>query len=436
MGYPCANTTTPTRVILEFKKIICDFFWNDKRGKVAYNVLIQDIEDGGLKLPDLTTRIRTSHLYWIKHFWDHPDSTMSTILEHALNLGNVHQLLECKMNLAPKIDPNYTFLREILNTWAKLHIMEPTEEADIQGEMIWNNTYINIQLNPACWPRWRDAGILHDLLHETQPRFLSHTELAHKFGISTSFLELLQIRSAIPCRWKRKLIGPASEHMVIKPTIYNTEKEPLPIVGKSSKVLYYTLVKFLRPIVTSQTRWNQIFPVSDLDRHEYWKQIYKIPYFSVRDTKLQAFHFRVIHRFLPCNRFLRNIRIIGDDTCSFCDASDTIEHFLFTCPTVKTFWRQVVAWFEREADLNLNISLKIFLFGIPTKTPQSKVVNFVLLFSKFFIYRQKLFHRGSLELTHFLRDLKVRLQVGRYLTAIAGKRNHFNKWQRIYSALG
>lgn len=66
LHYPCANTTTPTRVIVEFKKIITEFFWIGKRGKVAYNVRIQDIADGGLKLPDLHTRIRTTHIYWIK----------------------------------------------------------------------------------------------------------------------------------------------------------------------------------------------------------------------------------------------------------------------------------------------------------------------------------------------------------------------------------
>lgn len=438
LQYPCANTTTPTRVIVEFKKIICDFFWNEKKGKVAYNVLIQDIAEGGLKLPDLTTRIRTSHLYWIKHFWEHPESTMAAIMENILNSGNVQELLECKSHLASRIDPNYSFLREILKTWAKLHVIEPTEEADIQKEMLWNNSYINIQLKPVCWPRWRDAGILriNDLIHDSQPRFLSHTELAQKFGIHISFLELLQMRSAIPCLWKRKLTGQAQDNLTVKPTIYNAEKEPIPIVGKSSKTLYYTLVKFLKPNITSQIRWNEVFPIGDLERQDYWKDIYKIPYISARDTKLQAFHFRVVHRFLPCNRFLKNIRIIDNDTCSFCNDSDTIEHFLFKCPAVKSFWRQVTAWFERESDINLTVSLRTFLFGIPTKAPQSKVINFLLLFSKFFIYRQKLFHKGSLELTHFLRDLRMRLRVEKYLTTLEGKRQKFHKWQKIYSALG
>lgn len=96
LQYPCPNTTTPTRVIAEFKKIVTDFFWNDKRGKVAYNVLIQDISHGGIKLPDLMTRIKTSHLYWIKYMWEHPDSIMALVIREGMRCDDIHDLLNCK----------------------------------------------------------------------------------------------------------------------------------------------------------------------------------------------------------------------------------------------------------------------------------------------------------------------------------------------------
>lgn len=99
LQYPCSNTTTPTRVIVEYKKIITDFFWNNKRAKVAYNVLIQDIEEGGLKLPDLMTRIRTSHLYWIRYLWNNPDSFMAHVAKTSLRCDNIQHLIICKADL-------------------------------------------------------------------------------------------------------------------------------------------------------------------------------------------------------------------------------------------------------------------------------------------------------------------------------------------------
>lgn len=438
LHYPCSNITTPMRVFIEFKKITTDFFWSNKKGKVAYNVLIQDISQGSIKLPDLMTRVKTSHLYWIKHLWDHPESIMAAVIKDALNCNDIHNLLNCKKDLATALHPSHTFLKDILRTWANLHIQEPKEEADIQCEMLWDNNFIRIQQQTVVWARWKEAGILYinDLLHDSQPRFLSHTELGQKYRVNISFLELLQIRAALPCLWKRKLTAAAQQDLTCKPTIYSADGDPVPILGKSSKFTYYLLIRFKSQAITSQRRWNEIFPINEADLSDYWADIYKRPYKTARNTKLQAFHFRVVHRFLPCNKFLSNIRIKRTDTCSFCTGEDTTQHFLFTCPIVQTFLTGVVAWFNRETGIQLNLSVRAFLFGVPDALTQAKNINFILLFTKFYIYRQKLFHQGSLILTHFLSELKTRLNVERSLTTSENRRHHFHKWQRTYAALG
>lgn len=196
------------------------------------------------------------------------------------------------------------------------------------------------------------------------------------------------------------------------------------------------LIKDHIPNITSQRRWNEMFPVAEENAAQYWADIYKSPYQAARDTKLQAFQFRVIHRFLPCNKFLHNIHIRRDDNCNTCQQPDSIEHFLYLCPTVKAFWDNVVAWFDREADLQLSVSLRAFLFGVTPGVPQAKTINFLLLFTKFYVYRQKLYHQGSLSLIHLLGELRRRLQVERHLTLLEGKANGFRRWQRIYDALG
>lgn len=96
LQYPSSCLATLLRVIAEYKQIITDFFWSGKRGKVSYNLLIQDIVDGGIKLPDLATRIRTIHLYWIKFLWNHPDSIMASVLTKLTGHNNIQDMLRCK----------------------------------------------------------------------------------------------------------------------------------------------------------------------------------------------------------------------------------------------------------------------------------------------------------------------------------------------------
>lgn len=363
---------------------------------------------------------------------------MAEVLKQYLRSDNVRQLILCKTNIALKLPTPCVFLRAVFTTWASLHIHEPTDDMEIIMELLWLNDYIKIRNQTVLWHRWMDAGIIYvnDLLHPEETRFMSHEELSEKYGITITFLELLQIRSAIPCLWKRKIANLGRQEINPKPNIKTSGATIVSVTGKSSKTLYYSLIKRFNPTVTSQTRWNEMFPRHTEDQEEYWATIYKTPYKAARDTKLQAFHYRIVHRFIPCNKFLCNIKIKRNDVCSFCPEADTIEHFLFYCPLVVHFWKGIITWFDREADIHLVVSLRAFLFGIPDSAPHSKIVNFILLFGKFFIYRQKLFHHGSLDLVQFLRELKVRLNIEKYLAKIEDKQRNFQKWRKIYEALG
>ena len=56
-----ANTIhVPPQVITEVKQIVVDFIWDGKPSKIAYNVLVQSIEDGGLKLVDFESKVKAT----------------------------------------------------------------------------------------------------------------------------------------------------------------------------------------------------------------------------------------------------------------------------------------------------------------------------------------------------------------------------------------
>lgn len=154
-------------------------------------------------------------------------------------------------------------------------------------------------------------------------------------------------------------------------------------------------------------------------------EIYRRPYLSGRDTKLPSFQYRLCHRIISCNRFLRNIRICTDDKCSYCQDQDSIQHFLFLCPVTRNFWKTICSWFATEVDIQIDMSTRLYLFGVSIMRPQDGVVNFLLLFEKFFVYRQKLFHQGKLCFVQFLRELRSRLQIEKYITKLENNPSRF-----------
>lgn len=99
--------------------------------------------------------------------------------------------------------------------------------------------------------------------------------------------------------------------------------------------------------------------------------------------------------------------------------------------TGQTFWDNVSAWFDRE----VNILLRDHLFGVPSSHPQANLIKVLLLFAKFYIYRQRLFHLFSLSVVQFLRELRLHLQVEKYLMTLDGTQQKFPRWIWVYDTL-
>ena len=59
MIYPCSTIHTPKWVIADFKEKILKFIWNGKPAKVKFSAIINENYNGGLKLQDLETKIKS-----------------------------------------------------------------------------------------------------------------------------------------------------------------------------------------------------------------------------------------------------------------------------------------------------------------------------------------------------------------------------------------
>lgn len=93
LQYPAAATTTPPRAFL-------DFLWSVKRSKITYALLIQDIDHGGLTLPELETRVTASLLAWIRHLWFNPESAWATVIKYHFKIPDIKEVTLCNMNWA------------------------------------------------------------------------------------------------------------------------------------------------------------------------------------------------------------------------------------------------------------------------------------------------------------------------------------------------
>lgn len=82
------------------------------------------------------------------------------------------------------------------------------------------------------------------------------------------------------------------------------------------------------------------------------------------------------------------------------------------------------------------LSTKDILLGAIMHTKETSMANFIAMFTKYYIQRQKLFHEGNLSLIGWLAEFRKRLLSERYICALEGKASRFAKWNRVLQALG
>lgn len=114
-----------------------------------------------------------------------------------------------------------------------------------------------------------------------------------------------------------------------------------------------------------------------------------------------------------------------------------IIHFFFLCAKVSDFWKEVCRWVRNSVNLYLHqITPKEFLFGLPSDAHKSKVINFILIRLRFYIFRQKLFHDTKLSCIQWLQEFKSALQVEQWICFRLGKGQSSQKWKDILNELG
>lgn len=437
LQYMCSVTHTPKRVIDEAKRITVDFLWDGKPSKVAYSTLIQPTENGGLKLADLDSRLRANMLRWVARLDSLPESAPANFLLYLTKSTNIQHLLRYKMKTPPhalKVSPFYYALMRI---WLEYHSFNPLGELAIRQETLWNNRMITDGRGKTLqWTRWDEAGIhtINHICHAEEGRILSHQEIQQKYPVTCTFLDSMRLRMGIPLHWRTSIT--AAFQGYTDPTLEAsfTSGATICVSSSTAKCMYAEIVSTKKGLVSAQRKWDNS---ADFQGNQEWREIYQRPFKTTRETRIQAFQFRVHHRTITCARLLFLYRIRENDSCNLSMQTDTLEHFFYFCPVNRAFWKLVYSWTLAASGIDLrSLSLKELLLGVPRGFPKAKMVNYLLLYARYFIHRQRLFHRGDLSLIYWIRDLRARLFTERNVCRAEGRINKFQHLQRILDYTG
>ena len=174
--YPLTVLENPNAEILNtINKAMFDFLWDNKPDKINRKTIIQDYENGGLKMIDLNLFIKAIKAGWVKRITNNDnDGDWKHIYMNILKTVGGCLVFESNLNerdfYKEQRNFNSTFLFEIVQAWS--HINFNSNPKIIKKQIIWNNSFIKNDNKTLFYKYWFDKGIkyieqLFDIRHKT-----------------------------------------------------------------------------------------------------------------------------------------------------------------------------------------------------------------------------------------------------------------------------
>jgi len=154
------------------------------------------------------------------------------------------------------------------------------------------------------------------------------------------------------------------------------------------KDYYWEFVNQITHIPKAQYKWNEYMSIDPAA----WPDFYQLPYLITRDTSLQSFQYKIIHRFFPCNYTLSIWYKDHAECCNVCkNETDHLEHYFFSCSQLNIFWTGIERWWLQTLDISVRLNSQHVIFGLINAfdDPIIDIFNLCILIAKWHIYKCK-----------------------------------------------
>ena len=433
--YVLASLPNPSKqTVKRIEKLMYEFIWEGKPEKIKRYILTKRYENGGLKMIDLETFIKSLKITWIKRFMgSDANGILNKIYMEKIHPFGGKFLFECNYseNDVDVFAGTNKFLKDVLTSWASLN-SKPVI-LSYRDEILWNNSNIRAGGCTIIYKNWYQKGIKYfkDIYDDITKTIRPYDRLKDLYHLpDTDFLKYLALIESIPKRWKTNIKHENTNIPMALKTINQVIK-----ANQTNKFVYHFLMEKKAPTDNkSEQKWTEQFRGDNLK----WKNIYTNRLSATKETKLQNFQYKFLMRIIPTNKFLLKCNIAMSALCDFCTMEiETINHLFWECLYVQQFWTEL-SNLLKNCNIDITFSLRTITFGITQRinNPNIQVKNFIILLAKYFIFKSKC-QKLPLSFIHFKSYLEQRLKVEKQIYLMKDKLTQFErKWSNFSTLMG
>ena len=166
--------------------------------------------------------------------------------------------------------------------------------------------------------------------------FLSYNEFEKPFGIKSSFLGFQGLISVL-----KSLKQLNRDCALIRNKKCKDFHEQFLKTNKASNAIYERPVRIKKQRPTrSQEKWSGDSELEN-DVAIDWRSVYRLPFNCTKITKLITSQFKLLHRWLATNDFLKKIDIKNNDRCTSSELElENLTHLFWFCTVTSNFWNK------------------------------------------------------------------------------------------------
>ena len=415
----------PDEFLKTLQTICYKFVWNSKPDKINRKTVHKSIKNGGLGLPELKVLTSSLKLTWLrkalnaKNKWRSIIESMFPILNQIEKYGP--EIIETSQRYN-------TFWAEVLEAYKQFFYKVVSKNStQLLAEPVFYNNKIQIGKHFILGKRFINHGIFcvgHFVIENGD--FVSYDEFKQKFNVRMDVVTFFSLKSAI-----REYIR-TTDISINHNKYLNVHKcfSMLISTPKGSKMIYDILIDNNKSPKCCES-WDE-----RLEIRNDWKSIF-LNASKLSDIGLKWFQLKIIHRCLGTNVILKQIGVLNNDRCSFCNTvKDSIRHMFWQCTFIQHFWTDLMNIINTKCPnaLNYTITEPLAITGHDAHMQTDTIMYFIIILGKQYIYKCKLENKGPL-LQGFLAKLKHRYSVEEYIARKNLSYNEFNVKWHPYKAL-
>ena len=258
--YRVALISNKKEFIKKINTLLYSFVWKGK-DKVKHTALINPIDKGGLKMPNIESMISAQRIICIKRYLSTDPAGWKIFLDFYLKKVRGKFLFHCNFNYIKLPITHPEFYKECIATWTRLNEDTPSSPSEIANQVIWNNQFICIESKSIYNSRLIDLGIVRiGDLYYTQGEFKSYKEPLYSTLSPVEHFLLFSLFNAFPEEWRKILktnknsISSITHDLIQSDFILRIEGKKVNFQNLKSKSLYDSFVSKISSIPTAQKK--------------------------------------------------------------------------------------------------------------------------------------------------------------------------------------